>query len=114
MLNRRIYETIGVRYCDVAKLPALLEDVRNMLKQHDDIDQDRTLMVNFTLFGPSSLDFFVYVFTRTTNWAEFNNIKEEILLRIAEIIEQHGAEIAFPTQTLHLMEEPGVEGLSGA
>ncbi|MDP6374492.1 MAG: mechanosensitive ion channel family protein [Pseudomonadales bacterium] len=104
MLNRRIYETIGIRYDDVHALPAIVADVENMLKEHAAIDQQKTLMVNFNAFGASSLDFFVYTFTRTTAWAEYHEIKQDVLFRISEIITDHSAEIAFPTQTLLLAE----------
>jgi len=102
MLNRRIYETIGVRYDDVAVLGQIVADVESMLKAHPDIDQSRTLMVNFVEFGASSLNFFVYTFTKTTVWTEFHAIKQDVLFKIADIIAGHGAEIAFPTQTVHL------------
>ncbi len=105
MLNRRIYETVGVRYDDVAVLPRIVADVEAMLRNHPDIDQSRTLMVNFNRFGASSLDFFVYTFTKTTVWVDFHVIKQDVLFKIAEIIAGHGAEIAFPTQTLHLAQE---------
>ncbi len=108
MTNRRIYETIGVRYQDVKALERILTDVKAMLRDHDGIDQERTLMVNFNAFGPSSLDFFVYAFTRTTVWAEYHGIKQDVLLRIAGIIDSHGAEIAFPTRTV-LLEQTAVE-----
>ena len=62
-------------------------------------------MVNFNQFGGSSLDFFVYCFTKTVVWAEYHVVKEEVLLRIADIIAQHGAEVAFPTRTLHVAGE---------
>ncbi len=101
MLNRRIKETIGVRYSDVAKVPVILADVRQYLETSPHIDQSVTLMVNFNSFGASSLDFFIYCFTRTTVWTEFHMVKEEVLLHIADIIEEHGAEVAFPTRTLH-------------
>jgi MscS family membrane protein len=101
MLNRRIHETIGVRYDDVDKVPAILADVRAYLQTSSHIDQSVTLMVNFNSFGTSSLDFFIYCFTRTTAWTEFHVVKEEVLLHIADIIGRHGAEIAFPTRTLH-------------
>ena len=106
MLNRRIYETIGVRYDDVGVLEPIVADVEAMLRAHPDIDLNRTLMVNFVSFGPASLDFFVYTFTKTTVWTEFHSIKQDVLFRIAAIVEQHGAEIAFPTQTLHVSLEP--------
>jgi MscS family membrane protein len=101
MLNRRIRETIGVRYDDVDRVPAILADVREYLQASPHIDQSVTLMVNFNSFGASSLDFFIYCFTRTTVWTEFHAVKEEILLHIAGIIAGHGAEVAFPTRTLH-------------
>ena len=53
-------------------------------------------------FGPSSVDFFIYAHTRTTNWEIFHRVKENILLDIAAIIAKHGAEIAFPTTTIQL------------
>lgn len=105
MHNRRIFENIGVRYDDVAVVPAILEDIRAYLKENPEIEQSRTLMVNFNQFGPSSLDFFIYAFTRTKVWGEFHMIKEQVLLKVAEIIARHGAEIAFPTTTVHVPNE---------
>jgi MscS family membrane protein len=102
MLNRRIYETIGIRYQDGVAMAAIVSEVRQMLEQHEAIDTGRTLIVNFVSFGPSSLDFFIYTFTRTTNWVEYHGIKQEVLLRVLEIIHAHGADVAFPTRTLHL------------
>ena len=102
MRNRRIYETIGIRYDDVAGMGAIVGDVEAMLRSHADIDADKFLMVNFDAFAPSSLDFFVYCYTRTTDWAQFHQVKQDVLLRIADVIASHGAEIAFPTSTVHL------------
>ena len=61
-------------------------------------------MVNFNTFAPSSLDFFVYTFTKTTSWTYYHKVKQQILLKILEIIESHGAETAFPTSTIHVPE----------
>ena len=105
MLNRRIYETVGVRYDDTKVLPDILEGIRAYLIGNDSIDKDRVLMVNLTEFGPSSVNFFIYTFTKTIVWTEYHEIKESVLLKIADIIENHGAEIAFPTQTVHLIDE---------
>ncbi len=102
MTNRRIYETIGVRYDDVDKLPAIVADVENMLRNHPEIDQNQTLMVNFNSFGASSLDFFIYALTKTTKWEEYHEVKQDVLFKISEIIAAHGAEIAFPTSTIHV------------
>jgi MscS family membrane protein len=102
MCHRRIKETIGVRYDDCDKLEEILNEVREMLKNHDDIDTSQTLMVNFNEFAPSSLDFFIYTFTKTTNWVKYHRVKQDVLFQILKIIEQHGAEVAFPTSTLHM------------
>jgi len=102
MSNRRIKETIGVRYADVHKMRQITSDVKTMLASHPEIDTDQTMIVNMLQFGPSSIDFFIYTFTKTTQWVLFHQIKEDILLKVSEIIEGHGAEIAFPTRTLHI------------
>ena len=75
-----------------------------MLKQHPDIDDSQTLMVNFNSFAQSSLDFFIYTFTHTTNWAQYHAIRRDVLLKIEQIIREQGAQIAFPTSTIHLAE----------
>ena len=48
------------------------------------------------------MDFFVYVFTKTTDWVHFHEVKEDVLLKVIEIIKRHGAELASPTSTLRL------------
>ena len=104
MSHRRIYETVGIRYDDVAKLPAIINDVKTMLQSHPEIAQDQTMIVNFNQFAASSLDFFVYTFTKTTNWIEYHQVKQDVLLKISDIINRHNAEIAFPTSTVHIPE----------
>jgi len=105
MRNRRIYETLGVRYSDTAVLPEIVNDVKRMLKEHPEIDTNQTMIVNLNFLGPSSLDFFVYTFTKTTDWIKFHEIKQDILLEIEGIVSSHGAEFAFPTQTILLDPE---------
>lgn len=102
MRNRRIYETIGLRYQDAAKMADVVREVDAMLRSHPEIDLGRTLIVNFVAYGPSSLDFFVYAFTKTTDWVTYHGIKQDVLLKILEIIHANGADVAYPTQTLHL------------
>jgi len=108
MLNRRIHETIGIRYDDAGAMEQVVAEVNKMLLAHDDIDKGKTLMVNFVAFGASSLDFFIYCFTRTTDWATYHGVKQDVLIKILKIIETHGAEVAFPTQTV-LLSPPEAE-----
>ena len=102
MTNRRIFETVGIRYDDVNKMQAITQDVRKMIESHPDLDVDNTIIVSFNSFAASSLDFFVYCFTKTTNWVEYHHIKQDVLIKVVEVIESHGAECAFPTSTLHV------------
>lgn len=102
MFARRIFETVGIRYDDFHVLEKIVDEVREMMRSHEEIAQDRTLMVNFDAFADSSLNFFVYAFTRTKIWDEYHAVKQDVLLKIGRIIEKHGAEIAFPTRTLHM------------
>ena len=106
MTNRRIYETVGIRYCDMDSMNNIVQQVTQMLKDHDAIDNNQTMIVNFNKFSDSSLDFFIYTFTKTTDWIEFHSVKQDVLLQIAEIIEKSGSEIAFPTSSIHLESAP--------
>ena len=114
MSNRRIYETIGIRYDDADKMEPIVHAVEHMLRAHPEIDTAQTLMVNFTTFAPSSLDFFVYTFTKTTDWADYHKVKQDVLLKILEIIESHGAQAAFPTSTIHVPEGLSVQPVGNA
>ncbi len=109
MKNRRIYETIGIRYDDSAKVESIIKKVKEMLLNHPEIDTRQTLIVNFNAFAASSLDFFIYTFTKTTNWIHFHEVKQDVLLKILNIIDDEGAEMAFPTSTIHLAEPPEKE-----
>ncbi|MBU0688917.1 MAG: mechanosensitive ion channel family protein [Gammaproteobacteria bacterium] len=102
MTNRRIREVIGLRYQDLSKMRDIVAEVKAMLNAHPDIDTDQTILVAFDQFADSSLNFFIHAFTRTTEFVRFHEVKQEVLLNVADIIARHGADIAFPTRTLHM------------
>lgn len=104
MSHRRIYETIGLRYSDITQMDIIVEAVKAMLKEHVEIDKTQTMIVNFNAFNESSVDFFVYTFTKTTDWIYFHKVKQDVLLKISNIVEENGAEIAFPTTTMFLQQ----------
>ena len=109
MTHRRIYETIGVRYDDADKMSVITDDVKKMLLAHPEIDSSQTMIVNFNAFAPSSMDFFVYTFTKTTDWIKYHEVKHDVLLTINDIIAAHGAEVAFPTSTVHVPDSLKIE-----
>jgi MscS family membrane protein len=98
MSNRRIKTDIGLRYEDAGKIDKVIQDVEKMLKEHPEIDQRRFLMVHFVEFGEYSLNFNVYTFTKTTDWQKYREVQQDVFLKIIDIIDQNGAEIAYPTR----------------
>ena len=104
MTNREIYVVIGIRYDDIAQMKSIIEKVENLLADHEHINHNEPCRVYFDSFNASSLDFVIWAFSSVTAGAKFKKIKGNILLDVADIIADHGAEIAYPTQTLHIQK----------
>ncbi|WP_416651230.1 mechanosensitive ion channel family protein [Candidatus Pseudothioglobus sp. Uisw_086] len=104
MTNRQIYEVIGIRYDDIAQMESIIEKVQELLAKSKNIDHKEPCRVYFDLFNASSLDFVIWAFSSSTDATEFKTFKGRLLLDIAQIISDHGAEIAYPTQTLHIQK----------
>lgn len=104
MLNRRIKQTIGLRYQDAAVIENVVDDIKAMLSVHPDIDTRQTLIVSFDNYGPSSLDILIYTFTKTTGWVEYKAIQQNVMLEVVKVVHRHGADFAFPTTTIRLAD----------
>lgn len=102
MQNRRIKEIVGIRYKDSAALDKITAEIKDMLLNHPEIDTTKACFVNLISFGPSSLDLLVYTFTKTTAWIPFQGIKQDVMLKILDIIHKHNADVAFPTRTIEV------------
>src|SRR5699024_10501115 len=74
--------------------------IKDLLTTHEGIHQE-TIFVHVDEYATDGLAILLYFFTKTTNWGEYLEIKEEINLRICNIIEETGAEIAIPSQKLY-------------
>nr|WP_286009705.1 mechanosensitive ion channel family protein [Salinicola sp. S1-1-2] len=111
MVSRRLWETVGIRYQDIGVMEAITRDIRDLLQQHDEIDQDELITVNFETFGQYSLDILIYAFTRETDWQRFHEIKQDILLKIRDVIDRHGAALALPTSRVYFPE--GIDTRTG-
>ncbi|MCA9700079.1 MAG: mechanosensitive ion channel family protein, partial [Myxococcales bacterium] len=80
MRKRRIKLTIGVTYdATPVQIEQAVEAIREVLHADRRVAQD-FMLVNFTDFGASSLDIFVYAFTLTTRWDEYMQVRQELLL----------------------------------
>ncbi len=102
MSHRRIKTIIGLRYQDLPVMKDVLSTIESMLREHPGIDSNQTLFVKFSAYGESSVNMTVYTFTKTVNWIEFEAVRQDVYLEIARIVHEHGADFAFPTQTLHI------------
>ncbi|HUP09497.1 MAG TPA: hypothetical protein VMU47_20225, partial [Caldimonas sp.] len=60
-------------------------------------------------FSESALNVEVFAYVSSTDWGEFLGIQEEILLRVLEIIDRGGTALAFPSQTLYLARDTGID-----
>jgi MscS family membrane protein len=82
---------------------------RGLLSYADNKGVKKTLLVYVDNFGASSIDILIYSFTNTVNWKEWLEIKEDILYKVWEILEQNHLELAFPSQTIYLQNESANE-----
>ena len=84
-----------------------------MLHAHPRIDND-TIRVRFADYGPSSLDISLRVYALTRDWNEFHAIREDVFLRIKQIVEGSGTRFAIPSQTLYMTRDNGLDAARSA
>ncbi|MEE2567342.1 mechanosensitive ion channel family protein [Hyphobacterium marinum] len=110
MTHRRISWVIGVEYkTTTEQLRQIRDGVLDYIESHEEFatPPDVTTFMRVDSFGPSSIDFKLYCFTKTTVWTEWMEIKERLAFAIKEIVEGAGTGFAFPSQTLYF--DDGVE-----
>jgi len=106
MNKRRVKMTVGVTYSTTPEqMETLVRRIREMLTQDDGVNQE-FMLVRFTDFGASSLDVFLYYFTKSVKWAEHLEVRERVNLSIMRIIRDMGLSIAFPTRSIHVESLP--------
>ncbi len=104
MRKRRIKFNLGVSYkTTTEQMKDMVEGIKRIIQDDPRFDHS-FYMVNFTDFGAYSLDIFIYCFTKTTVWDEYLAVREDFNLTIMQLVEELGVEIAYPTQTIHLLE----------
>ncbi len=96
---------IGVRYeTSPERLRCLLATIREMLLSHPRVLPDAA-RARFVGFGASSLDIEVFAYVSTNDPAEFLGIREDVWLRLMDIVEESGTGFAFPSQTLYIARD---------
>jgi MscS family membrane protein len=104
-----LHPTIGVRYETTPdQLRHLLVEVRRMLYAHPRVDPGGA-RIRFVNFGAYSLDLEVFAYVTTADFDEFLAIREDIYLRIMDLVEQSGSGFAFPSQTTYFARDAGLD-----
>ena len=105
----QIRTTIGLRYeTGAEQLRYVLVRLREMCLAHPRID-NKTMRVRFAGYGESSQDIDIRIYAATRDWNEYFAIREDILLRVGEIVEAAGTGFAFPSRTLYLGRDGGLD-----
>jgi MscS family membrane protein len=105
--------SLGLRYETTSdQLRYVAAKIRKLLIRHSKVSPDPA-RVRFSEFGASALVLEVFAFVRCADWNEFLAVKEDLNLRIAEIVRDAGTAFAFPSRTVYFGRDPGVDVTRG-
>jgi MscS family membrane protein len=90
------------------QLRYVLTEARRLLYQHPKVETS-TARVRFSSFEDSWLNVEMFSYILTRDFTEFTAIREDILLRLMTIVEQAGTGFAFPSQTVYLGRDSGID-----
>jgi len=103
--KRRVKMRIGLTYnSSPEQIQAAIDGIEKLLAKHPGVDQDMYL-AKFDAFEDSSLSIFLYYFTKTTDWQEYLQVRQDINMQMMKLLESLKLEFAFPTRTVHLEQE---------
>lgn len=103
--NRRLLIQFSVSYDDRPLITAIVAELEQMLADHPMVDQAKLRAVHFTGYGASSLDLRLLAHACSSEITEAWALQQDLLLRIGDVVERHGASMPFPTRTLLLPHE---------
>ena len=104
--RRRINFSIGVTYSTSRQqISKAVSEINSMLLNHPEIHDD-PLMVYFTDFKASSLDIFIYCFAKTSDWAKYLEIKQDVNIKIMEVLENLNINFAFNSMSVYIEKTP--------
>ena len=105
-----LYQTVlGLRYETTAdQLRYVLARLREMLAGHPMVARER-LRVRFLRFGEYSLDLEIFAYLRTDDFDQYWAMREDLNLRIMDIVKAAGTSFAFPSSTAYLGKDGGLD-----
>ena len=134
-VGRRIKMYVGVTYeSNMDDIRQALEDIRQMLSEHPEIASPKekqvstqarnkflsqedahgvksTQLVFLDRYNEFSIDILIYCFAKTVSWAKWLEVKQDVLFKIADILEKNNLSFAYPTHVqINRNEESLVKG----
>jgi MscS family membrane protein len=101
--------TLSLRYETTAdQLRYLVARIRELLYQHPRVDS-ATARIRFVAFGASSLETEIFAYVLEKDYDAFLSVQEDLLLRIMDLVEASGSGFAFPSQTVYMSKDGGVD-----
>ena len=88
-----------------AQVRQVLEGVEQILRSHPKVWPE-AVTIRLKELGPVSLDIEVNVWFQTTDWSEFQLIRQNVLLQIMDVVEAAGTTFAYPTHTVQRIGDP--------
>ena len=105
----RFHTILGLRYETTPdQLRHLLVEIRRLLLSHAKVHPDPA-RVRFVGFGAYSLDVEISAYVCTSDWAEFLGVREDLLLRLMDIVAASGSGFAFPSHTTYVARDDGLD-----
>ncbi len=99
---------------DAGQLRFVLDRVQAMLDQHPGIEPG-TSRVRVANFAGASFELALWAYSPTRDWAKFTtNSKEDVILKIAEIVAASGTRFAAPNQLTYLLRDAGIGASTGS
>jgi MscS family membrane protein len=109
----RLACTVGLVYeTTESQMRTVLAGLERVLSEHPKIWPD-AVTVRFKELAASSLDIEIMAWFTTSDWAEFQAIRQDVLLSFMKVVESAGTSFAFPTRTVHLTSARALLGREG-
>jgi MscS family membrane protein len=102
------HPTLNLRYeTSPDQVRYLLQELRAMLYSHPRVSNEPA-RVRFIALGAHSIDLEIFAYVYATGYDEFLEVQEDLLLRCMEIVNKSGTGFAFPSQTLYVARDEGI------
>jgi MscS family membrane protein len=104
-----INQTFSLRIeTQAEQLRFVLDRVQSMLNEHPAIEAG-SCRVRVMSFVGAAFQMELFAYGKTGDWAQFTAIRQDVILKIAEIVEASGTRFAAPTQLTYFSRDKGVD-----